>query len=105
MESGLWFLTRRPPPTGKLFLTPLVSGPLAEELTADVVADLERARPEIFVLARWTLEIPGIAGHPVMRWFATRYAPMPENPEPERYFLFMRRGGALQARLRAGGAR
>jgi hypothetical protein len=39
--------------------------------------------------------------HPVLDWFATRYVPMRKNSIGDPFALYVRRGGALEARLLA----
>jgi len=102
-EVGLFFVSRRRPPTAFL-VWPLVDGPAARRLGARVRADLEREPPELFVVAKWTqVYIKG--PHPVLDLLAARYRPLPDQDPQSFFLLFVRRGGALEGRLAAAAAR
>jgi len=95
-ESGLYFASRRSPPTGTFFVFPLVVGPLADDLSARVVADLTRAQPELVVALQIAFR-PEFS-HPVLDWLRLRYRPI-HDPERGPFLLLVRRGGRLEARL------
>lgn len=95
-ETGLYFESRRPPPTGIFFAYPLVVGPLADDLSARVVADLTRVRPELVVALRMAFD-PEFS-HPVLDWVRLEYRPI-RDPERGPFLLLVRRGGRLEARL------
>ncbi len=97
-ETGLYFYTRRDPPTGVFFNYPLLQGPLVRTLSARVIRDLAVARPELVIVAT-----PDAASfsNPVMQWVAQRYVAVPPAVLPGIGYPFVLQGGVLQARLRA----
>ena len=104
INPEFYFWPKRRPPTGLIWATDLVEGPLAEEHTARALEDLKRNVPEILVVNILHVKTP--RNHPVMVWAAKQYIPLPGNPNRGllygRAFLFrifIRRGGRLAARL------
>lgn len=75
-ETGLYFYTRRSPPSGAFFHLPLLDGPLAQSLTDRVLHDLERTRPELVVVYRDPAR--DSSGHAIPDWVRERYAPLGE---------------------------
>ena len=102
-ESGLYLYTGRKPPTGVLFIEPLLEGPCARTLTRRVLADLDREAPEL-VVVRPQPGASSLPAHPVVRWILGRYRPLPERLQPYQFVLLARAGGALERRS-AGPAR
>lgn len=100
-EPSLYFWSRRRPPAGVLSENHLLAGPLAEDLSARVLAKLEREPPEIFVVARWAEELPGAAHHPILELVRSRYRPLPAGMGRGAFSLYALRGGALDERPRA----
>jgi Dolichyl-phosphate-mannose-protein mannosyltransferase len=100
-ETGLYFYTRRDPPTGVFFNFPLLGGPLAGKLSLRVIRDLAAARPELVVVAS-----PDTVSFstPVLQWVAQHYVAIPPDALRGAGFLLARRGGALEARLRGRAA-
>jgi hypothetical protein len=99
-ESGLYFYSRRRPPTGVIFCWHLYDFPYAPWLSNRVVRDLEKSQPELFIIGGWSMLRSThflFRPNPVLRWFSTRYRPFAlKGP----FVLFARRGGKLEARLR-----
>lgn len=94
--SGLYYYARCRPPSGILFNFPLLSGQGARQLQSRVVGELERARPELFVIDR-----RDILKGPVIDWFKREYQPLPYNPDRWWFTLYARRGGELEKRWSA----
>lgn len=97
-ESGLYFYTGRRPPTGVLFIEPLLEGPCAPALSRRVLADLAREAPEL-VVARPQPGAASLPAHPVVRWVLSQYRPLPDRLQPRQFVLLARAGGALERRL------
>ena len=99
-EIGLHFWARRRPPAGVWSVWPVVLGPQRHGLQARVLADLERARPELVVQARWTDGL--FADVKVLDWIATHYRPVDPHPL-DVFLLFVRRDGRLDRQLQRRG--
>jgi hypothetical protein len=105
INPGFYFWTQRRPPTGVIWSTDLANNPLAEEHTKRALADLEREKPEVFVINRLHAQVP--PDHPVIKWAQDQYVPLPGNPDRGVLYgrpffrIFVRRGGRLAARLGA----
>ena len=97
-EAGLYLYSGHRPPTGVLFIEPLLEGPSAAALTRRVLADLAREAPEL-VVVRSQPGATSLPAHPVVRWILSRYRPLPEALQPYQFLLLARSGGALERRL------
>lgn len=99
-NPSLFFYTQRRAPSGILMVWWFLEGRLSAQLSQQVIADLERAQPELLVVAEksWP-ENP--AEQPVSSWLAQRYYPLSEDNERGPFALYVRRGGNLEARLRS----
>ena len=82
--SGVYFASRRSPPSGVIFDFPLQSGPLAERLEQRILRDLEWVPPDMIVLTRIsflpapkikTLDggKPAVWGQRLADWISERY--------------------------------
>jgi hypothetical protein len=102
-ETGFYFLTRRRPPSGVLYVSPLFDGPLVTTLSSQLIADLTRERPELVIVNGAYTETEDnkilIPNQPALlailhdyelRWIV--------NGSPT-FFLLTRKGGALEARV------
>jgi 4-amino-4-deoxy-L-arabinose transferase-like glycosyltransferase len=103
INPEFYFWSGRRPPTGVIWSTDLANNPLAQEHTRRALADLEREKPEIFVINRLQAQVP--PDHPVVEWAQKQYIPLPGNPDRgvlygQPFFrIFIRRDGKLAARL------
>jgi len=103
INPEFYFWSGRRPPTGVIWSTDLANNPLAQEHTSRTLADLEREKPEIFVINRLHAQVP--PDHPVVEWAQKQYVPLPGNPDRgflygQPFFrIFIRRDGKLAARL------
>ena len=99
-NPSLYFYNQRRAPSGILMVWWFLEGRLSAQLSAQVVADLERTQPELLVVEKkmWP-ENP--ADQRVSAWLAERYGPLSEDNERGPFALYLRRGGSLEARLRA----
>lgn len=76
--TGLYFAAEVHPPTGVLYLGPLLGSPIRAKLEARTVHDLERTRPELIVLdAR---DVPPMPDNPVVQWIAAHYTFIGKDP-------------------------
>jgi hypothetical protein len=96
-ETGLYFQSSHPLPTGVLFNYPLVKGPLLWPLSLRVIRDLERSQPALVVtLRKPSQEVP--AENPVNQWWRARYHSWPDN-HCGPFDLYVRSGSDLERRL------
>ena len=93
-ETGIYYASRRRPPTGVIYNWPLLKGPLAAKLSARVVADLERERPELLILPP-----KYVRAHRVFEEIRPGYVALPVNPKWGSFMLLARRDGNLLRRL------
>lgn len=99
-ETGLYFYSRRRPPTGVLDNEVLMKGPLVSDLSAQVLKELDRTHPELFL----TLENKDSALFivdprplpPVLQWAKSRYRFFTVRYP---FVLYVRKGSRLEARL------
>lgn len=102
-ESGIYFHSRRRPPTTLLGWS-LWRGPLADRFTRRTLDDLERQPPDVVVVPDY---FPGSrADHPVVEWVSRRYVAVDGLTELEaRHFsLLVERGSPTAERLAEPGA-
>ncbi len=99
-ESELYFASRRSPPSGVFYGYPLLNNPLAGDLAARVVMDLEMKKPELIVLnTTYYLSSDLLERHPVLRWVKENYDPVVEDPPREAFHFMMLKGGNLEKRI------
>jgi len=90
-ESGLYFTSRRRPPSGIFFSYPMQDGPLANALAQRVRDDLESTKPELMVVAQEAKRRPDSAVE-LVDWCKENYRPIYET---EMFLLLVRKGGRL----------
>jgi 4-amino-4-deoxy-L-arabinose transferase-like glycosyltransferase len=90
-ESGLYFTSRRSPPSGIIFAFPMLGGPLKEKLTARLINDLDRTKPDLIVADIATMTLTE-REHPVLNWFRENYRSFARTDE---FLLFARKGSRL----------
>jgi hypothetical protein len=92
-ESGLYFTSRRRPPSGIIMAHPLVEGPLALSLSRRLIHDLNLTRPELIVVSKEIYRTT--QGHPVMNLIEANYRQFSKTPG---FLLFARKGSILDDR-------
>jgi hypothetical protein len=92
-ETGLYFYSRRSPPTGVIDVDPIVGGPLAARLSDRVIKDLEREKPELFILNKNQKK----REPELFKWFENHYA---YSFDSGPFAFFVLRGGNLKDRLK-----
>lgn len=93
-ETGLYFVSRRSPPSGAFYVFPLLVGPAAQPLAVRTVADLERRPPALFVVNKGVM-FGGRIRHPVLNWAEPRYVALAGSANRGTFTLFVRRGSRL----------
>jgi hypothetical protein len=99
-DPELYFETGRRPPTGMFLQYPLAREPFLDRSNARVIADLERARPELVVISKYTVE-PERPGLPIVAWLRQNYAPYPDGGDRGAFLLLARKRGPLERRLKS----
>jgi hypothetical protein len=94
-ETGLYFYSKRRPPSGVLCAWPLVTGPIVQSLSARVLKDLEHSQPEMFLtLEKDSLDAKQL--HPVLQWAKSRYRLWAVRPP---FVLYVRKESQMEARM------
>jgi len=102
-ESGLFYYSRRRPASRHWAVWAITTygREAAERVPQEILADLERSRPELFVVHK--PDYPVMQSFPqIARFLETGYRPLPGGHERGPFLLFARRGGALETRLGTG---
>jgi hypothetical protein len=89
-ETGFYFATRREPPSGLIFAYPLQGGPLTRKLSAQLLHDLNRNKPELMIAAHETMALT--PRHPVSTWLKQNYRPFWRTKS---FAVMVRKGGAI----------
>ena len=97
-ETGLYFVSRRSPPSGAFYVFPLLNGPAAYPLAARAVADLERRPPAMFVVNKGVM-FGGKIRHPILDWAIPRYVTLAGTGDRGTFVLYVRRGSRLDVTL------
>jgi hypothetical protein len=98
-ESGLYFTTRRRPPSGIIFAFPMLGGPLKEKLSLRLIEDLKKAQPDLVVADVATMTLTE-REHPVLIWFRENYQTFARTDD---FLLFARNGSRLDRETLATG--
>ncbi|MGB8354780.1 MAG: hypothetical protein WCD79_12875 [Chthoniobacteraceae bacterium] len=72
------------------------SGPLAAQMTKLLMDDCAKSPPDLFILVRYS-EVG--KSHPIYKWVLANYVPAPHLVDQDPFFLFVRKGSALERRL------
>ena len=104
-EPGFYFLTRRRPAVGSFFLQDVAGGPLAQDLTARAINDLQRNPPDLVIILNEALGEKTIGphpaqlgpDHPLRRWVSEHYCPVTTNCNAV-FSVCARPGSALERR-------
>jgi hypothetical protein len=100
-ESNLYYAADRRPPSGGVFtFYAMLAGPMVTELTNRTLADLQRTPPDLLVIYKPSYNQTQNE-HPVIKWVASRYDPVPETMNQGNYALLVKHGSDLTQRLRA----
>ena len=98
-DNTLYFSARRSPPTGLLYMNPLVTGDETQRYWTHLMADLNRRPPDLIVIS-----LPSVQGlpptMPIFSWIRAHYVPAPTGDLGSPiYQLLVRRNSKLAARL------
>jgi 4-amino-4-deoxy-L-arabinose transferase-like glycosyltransferase len=97
-DNTLYFATRRSPPTGLLYSTPLLRGSNTGRYWDRLLSDLQQARPDLVLLISHE---PGATRFetPVLPWLRQNYLDVGINSEFPDYVLLLRNDSDLRKRL------
>ena len=96
-ETGLYFATKRQPPSGVFFAEPLIFGPLRGRLWQRFIADLDRTRPDLFIVEYQFFKKTQSA-HPIRVLMKENYSGFATST---RFLLLARKGSRLQRQMAA----
>jgi hypothetical protein len=97
-DNALYFFARRDPPSGLLFIDPLIYGDTTDAYWRRLMADLHRTRPDLVIVAdAWVGLIPKNAS--VFPWIAANYVFTTAGPPHRGYRFYVRLGSPLAQRL------
>jgi hypothetical protein len=100
-DPGLYYYSRRIPPTGMLFADDWESGSAAEGFMQRIIGDLTVTRPELFITTGFWMASERNRQRPVAQWCLAHYRPFPRGAQHGPFLLYALRGGHLESRLKA----
>ena len=90
LDTGVYFASRRSPPSGILYSFALLPSPLFPVLSARLEKDLETNKPELIVMQN---------NNPAFSLYSDRYRFLTTYPEDGFFMLLVRKSGPLEKRL------
>jgi len=96
METGLYFYSKRRPPTGQMWIYYYIEGPLSELLTERLLTDLKEKPPVLVLITNYL-----IPEHPIWKWLLDHYQPLSNQKAFAPFTVFSLRGVDLDSRLKA----
>jgi hypothetical protein len=100
-DISLYFESQKSPPTGLLYLDPLIDGDEIPRYQQRLLTDLQRANPDLIIESPLTERMPPDA--PVFAWMNENYTPWPTAPRGPFYRMFTRNGSAIARRRATAG--
>jgi hypothetical protein len=103
-DNTLYFAARRSPPTGMLYIDPLVigAGPDRDRYWSRLMADLGRAPPDLIVVCMPTMRVIPQSAR-VFPWMRSRYVGVVHGPAADigrpTYRLYVRRDSPLRSQI------
>lgn len=99
--AGLFFETRRRPPSGVFFYDALLNGPFQQKLSQRVLDDLQNDPPELLVIPRHSLHYfmnpDAYQARDLLVYLAENYRPLAGNDGRPAFQLFARNGWRSEA--------
>jgi len=95
-ETGLYFYSKRRPPTGVFYHFPLLAGPLAQELSQRVYDDLTKVKPKVLVVRQRPPLDSTETEHPLFRALLQEYELLPVLADDEGFFaVYIRKSSRM----------
>ncbi len=96
METGLYFYSKRRPPSGQVWIFYYIEGPLSELLTNRLLTDLKEKPPVLILVTNFI-----IPEHPVWKWLLDRYQMVTNQKAFSPFTAFSLKGVDFDSRLKA----
>ena len=97
-DPGLYYYSDRRPASGIFWADRLLTGPLKEQTTRKVVADLEKTQPPLILVENFAYLQPP-PNHPVRVWISQHYVRSPEARFSRLFAVYLRRDSDLAFRI------
>ncbi|GEM_PF-383126 len=104
-EPGFYYYTGQPLLSGVIWSHHTILGPLHEKMSARLLSDLSRGKPDLLIEDADTYRTIEASpeGHPVQTWINANYNLFPWGADRGLYRLYSRKGSALEERLQKRG--
>ena len=98
INPELYFWTKHSPPTGVIWSTDMLEGPLAKTHTERALSDLQKKPPAMFVINNRQLQTP--KEHPVIQWALKNYTPLPGGAQNGLFYILVRKDSEIYNRIK-----
>lgn len=95
MENGLYFYSKRRPPSGQMWIFYYLHGPLSELLTKKLLTDLKEKTPILILVTNYVFP-----KHPIWKWLSERYQPLSNQDAFAPFHAYSLKGIDLDSRLK-----
>ncbi len=95
MENGLYFYSKKRPPSGQIWLFYYLHGPLSKLLTKRLQNDLIEKPPVLILVTNFVF-----IEHPIWKWLLDRYQPLSNQKAFAPFKAYSLKGVDLDARLK-----
>jgi hypothetical protein len=98
INPELYFWTKHRPPTGVIWATDMLEGPMAAAHTTRAMNDLLKTPPDVFVVNNRQLKIP--QDHPIIQWALNNYIPLPKAAQHGLFYILIKKDSELLMRMK-----
>ena len=96
MENGLYFYTKRRPPSGQIWFYYYLFGPLSDLLTKRLQIDLKENPPVLILVTNYLYP-----KHPIWKWLLNNYQLLSDQNAFAPFHAYSLKGVDLDSRLKA----
>ncbi len=96
MENGLYFYSKRRPPSGQIWVYYYLDGPLSDLLTKRLQTDLKENLPVLILVTNYAFP-----KHPIWKWLLEHYRPLSDSKAFAPFHAYSLKGIDLDSRLKA----